>query len=189
MAAHQAPPSLGFSRQEHWSGLPFPSPMHESKKWKWSHSAVSDPQQPPWTAAYQAPLSMGFSRQEYWSGVPLPSPVLARAIEVLGNKGFWGPTVLFGWWKLVVTEEIHIGTQKGSRAKDLRSGWRGTIVSLWPWGATVLAGAEVPVSWVQAHIILPWDWGLCLLFASATRGAGRMQQWCKPWYIYDRVPQ
>ena len=26
-AAHQAPPSLGFSRQEHWSGLPFRSPM------------------------------------------------------------------------------------------------------------------------------------------------------------------
>ena len=32
MAAHQAPPSLGFSRQEHWSGLPFPSPVHESEK-------------------------------------------------------------------------------------------------------------------------------------------------------------
>ena len=32
MAAYQAPPSLGFSRQEHWSGLPFPSPMHESEK-------------------------------------------------------------------------------------------------------------------------------------------------------------
>ena len=31
-AAHQAPPSLGFSRQEHWSGLPLPSPMHESEK-------------------------------------------------------------------------------------------------------------------------------------------------------------
>jgi len=31
-AARQAPPSLGFSRQEHWSGLPFPSPMHESEK-------------------------------------------------------------------------------------------------------------------------------------------------------------
>ena len=38
MAAHQAPPSLGFSRQEHWSGLPFPSPMHGSKKGKWSRS-------------------------------------------------------------------------------------------------------------------------------------------------------
>ena len=33
-AAHQAPLSLGFSRQEHWSGLPFSSPMHESEKSK-----------------------------------------------------------------------------------------------------------------------------------------------------------
>ena len=32
MAAYQAPLSLGFSRQEHWSGLPFPSAMHESEK-------------------------------------------------------------------------------------------------------------------------------------------------------------
>ena len=31
-AAHQAPLSLGFSRQEHWSGLPVPSPMHKSEK-------------------------------------------------------------------------------------------------------------------------------------------------------------
>ena len=28
MPAHQAPLSPGSSRQEHWSGLPFPSPMH-----------------------------------------------------------------------------------------------------------------------------------------------------------------
>ena len=35
-SAHQASPSLGFSRQEHWGGLPFSSPMHESEKWKWS---------------------------------------------------------------------------------------------------------------------------------------------------------
>ena len=28
----QAPPPLGLSRQEHWSGLPFPSLMHESEK-------------------------------------------------------------------------------------------------------------------------------------------------------------
>ena len=41
-AAHQALPFLGFSRQEHWSGLPFPSLMHESEKWKWSRSVVSD---------------------------------------------------------------------------------------------------------------------------------------------------
>ena len=38
--AHQTPLSMGFSRQEYWSGLPFPSPMHESEKWKWSHSVM-----------------------------------------------------------------------------------------------------------------------------------------------------
>ena len=48
MAAHQAPPSLGFSRQEHWSGLPLPSPVHESEKWKGSRSVVSDSSQPHW---------------------------------------------------------------------------------------------------------------------------------------------
>ena len=31
-AAHQASPSMGFSRQEHWSGLPFPSPYKMSRK-------------------------------------------------------------------------------------------------------------------------------------------------------------
>ena len=40
MAAHQAPLSLGFSRQEPWSGLPFHSPMHESEKWKWSRDPM-----------------------------------------------------------------------------------------------------------------------------------------------------
>ena len=46
MAAHKAPLSLGFSRQEHWSGLPFPAPIHESEKWKWSRSVVSDSSEP-----------------------------------------------------------------------------------------------------------------------------------------------
>ena len=70
MAAHQAPPSLGFSRQVHWSGLPFPSP-----KWKVKVKSVSSVWllATPWTAAHQASPSMGFSRQEYWSGLPLPS--------------------------------------------------------------------------------------------------------------------
>ena len=46
MAAHQALPSLGLSRQEHWSGLPFPSQMHENEKSKWSRSVMSDSLQP-----------------------------------------------------------------------------------------------------------------------------------------------
>ena len=84
MAAYQAPPSLGFSGQEHWSGLPLPSPMHERK----SESEV--PQScptlcDPWTAAYQAPLSMGFSRREYWSGLPLPSPSESKSCSIMSN--------------------------------------------------------------------------------------------------------
>ena len=46
MAARQAPPFLGLSRQEHWSRLPFPSPMHKSETWKWSCSAVPNSSRP-----------------------------------------------------------------------------------------------------------------------------------------------
>ena len=39
--AHQAPPSLGFSRQEHWSGLPFPSPAPPGSQ-AWSRGQAKD---------------------------------------------------------------------------------------------------------------------------------------------------
>ena len=29
-AAHEAPPSMGFAKQEYWSGLPLPSPKENS---------------------------------------------------------------------------------------------------------------------------------------------------------------
>ena len=52
-------PSLGFTRQEHWSVLPFPSPMHE--KWKVKVKSLSRVRllATPWTVAYQAPPFMG----------------------------------------------------------------------------------------------------------------------------------
>ena len=78
MAAHQAPPSLGFSRQEHWNELPFPFPLHESEKWKWVRLLVT-----PWIAAHQAPPSMGSSRQEGWSRVPLPSPIYSMVLTII----------------------------------------------------------------------------------------------------------
>ena len=76
-AAHQSPLSLGFSRQEYWSGLPFPSPVHESESESdvtQSCPTLSDPMD------WSLPGSSihGFSRQEYWSGVPLPSPIDGR---------------------------------------------------------------------------------------------------------------
>ena len=65
---------MGFSRQEHWSGLPFPSPKWTigRKKVKLLSHVLLFPT--PWTVAYQAPPSMAFSRQEYWRGLPFPSP-------------------------------------------------------------------------------------------------------------------
>ena len=100
MAAHQAPPFLGFSRQEHWSGLPFSSPMHESEKWKWSHSVVSvQLLATPWTAANQASLSMGFSRQ---SGLPLPSPMFPLWLAIMFIFCF------FSGWLLIVKTDKHL---------------------------------------------------------------------------------
>ena len=66
--ARQVPLSIGFSRQEYWSGLPFPSPVR-----KYEVSEASELKSlsrvrlfvTPWTVAYQAPPSVEFSRQEY----------------------------------------------------------------------------------------------------------------------------
>ena len=41
--AYQAPPSMGFPRQEYWSGLPFPSP-----------GGLADPRSEPGSPAMQA---------------------------------------------------------------------------------------------------------------------------------------
>ena len=41
--AYQAPPSMGFSRQEYWNGLPLPSPGN-----------LSDPEIEPRSPAFQA---------------------------------------------------------------------------------------------------------------------------------------
>ena len=63
--ACQSPLSLEFSRQEYWSGLPFPPPGSGGGLVTKSclTLAVS------WTVPCQASLSMEFSRQEYWSGL------------------------------------------------------------------------------------------------------------------------
>ena len=102
--AHQAPLSMGFSRQEQWSGLPFPSPMPESEKWKWSRSVSVRLFVTPWTTAHQAPPSMGFSRQEYWSGVPSPFPTEQIKIDshihtsLIPVLKFQNPTAYSGFW-------------------------------------------------------------------------------------------
>ena len=71
-AAHQAPLSLGFSRQEYWGGLPFLSPMHVRMLSCFSRVRLCVTLG---TVAHQAPVSTGVSRQEYWSGLTFPSPL------------------------------------------------------------------------------------------------------------------
>ena len=63
--AHQAPLSMGFSRQEHWSGLPFPSPKETTERKKVKSLSRVRLCVTPWTIGYQAPPSMEFSRPEY----------------------------------------------------------------------------------------------------------------------------
>ena len=57
-----APLSMGFSRQEYWSGLPFPSPVIKYEVSEVKSLIHVQLFATPWTVAYQAPPSMGFSR-------------------------------------------------------------------------------------------------------------------------------
>ena len=78
-AASQAPPSVGFSRQEHWSGCQgLLRQMETIAVWfivlyhcvlLLSHVWLFAT---PWTVTCQAPLSIGFFKEEYWSGLPFP---------------------------------------------------------------------------------------------------------------------
>ena len=102
MVALQASLSVGYSMQEYWSGLPFPSAGDLRDPGIKSGSPVlqedSLPTEPAgsyhvmnffilrvkvlqscltvtaWTVARQAPLSVEFPRQEYWSQLPFAPP-------------------------------------------------------------------------------------------------------------------
>ena len=94
-AAYQAPPSMGFSRQEYWSGVPLPS-LRSGATYSFlfqvyavsitTYSTESIAKcgcsvakshltffVTPWTVT-RLLLSVGLPRQEYWSGLPFPSP-------------------------------------------------------------------------------------------------------------------
>ena len=94
-AAHQSPLSMEFSRQEYWSGLPFPSPgdLPNSGIETGPPALQTDclPTEPPgkvvlclvvqsglfatpWTVARQAPLSMGILQARILEWVAMPPP-------------------------------------------------------------------------------------------------------------------
>ena len=87
-AANQAPPSLRVSMQEYWSGLPLPSPMNESEKWKWSCPVMSDSSRPHGLQPTRLLRPWDFPG----NGLPLPSPY-AYAASVKDRDGCWKITM------------------------------------------------------------------------------------------------
>ena len=73
-AAHQAPPSLGFSKQEHWSGLTFPSPGN------WQQTSAK--------SMFLISCLLPSSKSHiYW---PPPTPTcLEQSLRAIWNAVFW----------------------------------------------------------------------------------------------------
>ena len=159
--AHQAPPSLGFSRQEHWSGLPFPSPMHESEKGKWSRSVVSDPQWPhglqptrllrPWDFPGK---STGVGCHGSWNShlsylSRKSAPIYTsdqKYLKVLFSQGLCPPVVLavkvpcsrkphyYTWERMVFMVSVKAGGKTQNPLWRLKPrGWNNTSHVNWTW--------------------------------------------------------
>ena len=158
-AAHQAPPSLGCSRQEHWSGLPFPSPMHESEKWKWSRSAVSDPQRPHGLQPTKLLLSMGFSRQEDWSGCHCQFTtalyfvvcLYSIIIHISFKVHFW---FCFGYGKTVLLNHSYLLRSSEMRLSICK------VRKSFPWGPR-LTTRPFPVEFLLDQAALTQGCSLC----------------------------
>ena len=83
--AHQAPPSMGFSRQEYWSGLPFPSPgdlpnpgIEPRSPASQADALTSEPPGKTWGIFFnplfcQYPVSSPFSSVLLFKSIPNPS--------------------------------------------------------------------------------------------------------------------
>ena len=109
MAVHQAPPSLGFSRQEHWSGLPFSSPMHKSE----SEVAQSCP-------TLCDPLDCSLP------GSSVHGVFQARVLE-------WGAIAFSEFCHIVTGENLYLGSLPS--ATDINnvsvSAWVGRLMGRW----------------------------------------------------------
>ena len=90
MAAHQAPPSLGFSRQEHWSGVPLPSQLLLNWRWQENITAPSN-----WATAksLQSYPTLWDPIDSSPPGSPVPGILQARTLEWVAisfsNAGKW----------------------------------------------------------------------------------------------------
>ena len=144
-AAHQAPPSLGFSRQERWSGLPFPSPRQESEKWKWSRSVVSNSLRPHGLQPTRLLRPWDFPGKS--TGVPSPSPTPTPT--PVSKAAF--PMILHNRWK-IQRERLATHLLSGQRNQDICPHHHHPLEN------TVFSKATFPLTPVLAFHSNPLKW-------------------------------
>ena len=166
----QTPLSTGFSRQENWSGLPFPSPVdlpdHGIKAGSPALQADSLPSEPPGKPRHPVHAKLpvvslcdpvgcslpgpnvhgGFSRQEYWSGLSFPSP-----------GGLPHPGTEAGWVFCIGKQILYHLSHQGSPSSP---------VVIWSYFISRLL-------YVRAIFPSAWKWDAGLIHSEGAGGAAR----------------
>ena len=129
-AAYQAPPSMGFSRQEYWSGMPLPSPIQLLSRVQLFAN--------PWTAVHQASLSITNSQSllklmSIKSVIPSNHLILCRPLLLLSSifpsiRVFSNESVFCIRWPKYWSFSFHISpSNKYSGLISFRMDWLDTL--------------------------------------------------------------
>ena len=158
MAAHQAPPSLGFSRQEHWSGLPFPSPMHESEKWKWSCSVVSDSSRPPGLQPTRLLHPWDFPGKRAWVACQVCHiwPLLCWAMYPLGPLSGEFFFFFYHKWVLSFVDNLFCIYWDDHVVLFKLLIWCITLTGLWLLKVPCIPGMNPTWSWCMIFLMYCW---------------------------------
>ena len=107
MAAHQAPLSLGFSRQEFWSGLPFPS-LHPSDSFSEGKQATLDNPMTLWSRTFF--IADFIYSQKHLETVPPPLLTCCLESRFCGALGGWAnyPAVKTDWTSALPLTQVSL---------------------------------------------------------------------------------
>ena len=92
-AAYQAPPSMGFSRQEYWTGVPLPSNIHVQISVRTRIFRVLE-YVPVAETSTQAPHSESWRTQAYYAGRPRGVNTPSTEPRTKGLQSFYRQTVV-----------------------------------------------------------------------------------------------